>query len=269
MEKIKPRFFQNKNQVIAHLEWEAIFQLCFDSKEIDMEDAFPEVHRIKSYWRESFADSGTSEHHAIKLKLIKKQFNSLDEFYDELKPLLKPKPKGKALKDKKKRTAQSAYQRERLGEAFIENNELISAAKACAYELSESRADAQTLTLKANQLAHIHSSDEPLTEPQMVQLNALIQRQIDKHQKPDSVESKIIDEDSKNLCFMWCKIKRRYPVGDTFALPTKEAAEMCGCSKTSVAPLIKNLIKLGALTRIQAGKPGKHSGRAAIYRREI
>ena len=47
---------------------------------------------------------------------------SMEEFYRELDKLLKPKPLGKALKDKKQRTAQSAYQKEQLGDAFIDNN---------------------------------------------------------------------------------------------------------------------------------------------------
>ena len=45
----------------------------------------------------------------------------MDEFYSELDKLLKPKPLGKMLKDKKKRTAQSAYQKEKLGDKFIHN----------------------------------------------------------------------------------------------------------------------------------------------------
>ena len=36
-----------------------------------------------------------------------------------------------------------------------------------------------------------------------------------------------------------------------------------------VAPIMKKLEKLGAITLIQAGKRGRSSSRAAIYRREI
>ena len=68
---------------------------------------------------------------------------------------------------------------------------------------------------------------------------------------------------------MWGKIKRRYPVNDTFAWPSKEAAKVCGCSKTDVKPIMTRLEKLGEISLVQAGKPGKNSGRAAIYRREV
>ena len=52
----------------------------------------------------------------------------MDEFYSELDKLFKPKSFGKKLKDKKKRTAQSAYQKEQLGDAYIDNKELLSKA---------------------------------------------------------------------------------------------------------------------------------------------
>ena len=87
--------------------------------------------------------------------------------------------------------------------------------------------------------------------------------------RPDDIEAKIIDADNKNLWFMWGKIKRTYPAGDTFPLPTEEARKLCGCSKTDVAPIMKKLEKLGAITRTQKGARGANSGRAAIYRREI
>jgi len=32
---------------------------------------------------------------------------------------------------------------------------------------------------------------------------------------------------------------------------------------------MKKLEKLGAITLLQEGKPGKHSSRAALYRREV
>ena len=59
------------------------------------------------------------------------------------------------------------------------------------------------------------------------------------------------------------------PVGDTIAWPTARAAKEAHCSKTLIAPLMKQLVSLGALTLIQAGKVGRNSGRAAIYRREV
>ena len=78
-----------------------------------------------------------------------------------------------------------------------------------------------------------------------------------------------IDADDKTLYFMWGKIKCNCPVGDTIAWPTARAAKEAHCSRALVAPIMKKLISLGAITLIQAGKAGRNSGRAAIYRREV
>jgi len=95
-----------------------------------------------------------------------------------------------------------------------------------------------------------------------------LDNQVEKHLKLDRVEAAILDENNKNLYFMWGKIKREYPVGDTFTWTTKEAAAKCGCSRKNVAPIMKKLEKLGAITLIQTGKAGANSTRAALYKRE-
>ena len=269
MTDIKPRFFDHPDLCIRYLEWVAIKKLVFNGDGRKHHNYFEDTVKGWPFWTDHYTDNHKLRHTEIMSSANNGTYKNIDEFYAAIDALLKPKPKGKALKDKKKRTAQSAYQREKLGDAFIENDALISAAKACAYNLSEASADTHTVALKAAELAARHSKDEVLTEAQMTELFALIQRQIDRHQKPDNIESKLIDEDNKNLYFMWGKIKRRYPVNDTFAWPSKEAAKVCGCSKSDVGPIMQKLEKLGAISLVQAGKPGKHSGRAAIYRREI
>ena len=114
---------------------------------------------------------------------------------------------------------------------------MISAAKIEAKVLSDRNASVEDIQSKAVELASLHTDDEGLPDGQLTMLIDLIQRQIDKHMHPDNIEAKIIDADNKNLWFMWGKIKRTYPVGDTFPLPTEEARKLCGCSKTDVAPI--------------------------------
>ena len=65
------------------------------------------------------------------------EIECLDGFYTALSKLSKPKIKGKALRDKKKRSGQKAYQREQLGDGFIDNPPLISAAKSAALALAD------------------------------------------------------------------------------------------------------------------------------------
>ena len=269
MTDIKPKYFDHPDLCIRYLEWAAIKKLVFNGDGRKHHNYFEDTGRGWAFWADHYTDNHKTRHTEIMKSAHDGTYKNIDEFYVAIDLLLKPKPKGKALKDKKKRAAQKAYQQDVKGDAFIKNDALISAAKASAYNLSEASADAHAIALKAAELVVMHNNNEALTEPQMTELCALIQRQIDRHQKSDSVESKLIDEDNKNLYFMWGKIKRRYPVNDTFAWPSKEAAKVCGCSKSDVGPIMQKLEKLGAVTLIQAGKAGRHSGRAAIFRREV
>ena len=71
--------------------------------------------------------------------------------------------------------------------------------------------------------------------PQGIRLNRctnpniwnFLDAQVDKHLNWRELKRHILDEDNKNLYFMWGKIKREYPKGDTFAWPAKEAASKC------------------------------------------
>ena len=192
----------------------------------------------------------------------------MDEFYSLIDKLLKPKLLGKALKDKKQRTAQSAYQKEQLGDAFIDNNKLISKAKQSAFQLAEHNADKDMILVRANELVKEHSN-EALSPEQVNTLINLIERQVDKHLRLDRVEASIIDTDDKNMYFMWGKIKRRYVKKDTFAWTNAEAAKEAHCSKGDVKTIMRKLEKLGAIKCIQKGKSGSFTRRANLYRREV
>ena len=269
MTDIKPKYFEHPDMRLRHLEWEAIRMIAFDGKHMDMGDAYPSYEQKQFHWLDPYHAKATQEHHQLKSKLTKGDITALDEFYEALKPFTQPKPRGKALKDKKKRTGQEAYQREQLGDDFIDNKPLIATAKAEAKHLNAIRADKMTISHKAAELAAQHHDGTDLTEGQIQVLCDLIQHQMDKLMHPDSVEAKLIDTNNKSLWFMWGKIKRQYAVGETFAWTTVKAAEQANCSKSNVGPIMKKLCAVGALTRIQEGKAGQSSGRANIYRREV
>ena len=125
MKDIEPRFFDTKNKILAHLEWEAIRMIIFNGSHMDiaiyfMGSHYPRYEQRQFHWIEPFNEKASEEHYAIKQKIQKRQYSSIEGFYSALKPLLKPKKKGKALRDAKHRTAQASYQREQLGDAFIE-----------------------------------------------------------------------------------------------------------------------------------------------------
>ena len=269
MTNIKPRFFESENKVLAHLESEAIRMICFGGSHMDIDDAYPKFERSRSHWTQYYYDNAKDEHHSVKGKISKKEYQSLDEFYDAIKPMLKPKPRGKMLKDLKRRNAQKEHQRDKKGEAFIENDPLLSAAAKSAFDLAEARADEAAVALKALELAGQFDNGRPLNELQMSVLRDYIQQRINKHQKLDRVEAALIDDPDKNVYYMWGQIKRRCLKDDTIAWPHATAAKYGRCSRTQVPKIMNKLMKLGAVTRVQKGARGENSGRAAIYRREI
>ena len=269
MTDIKPRFFESENKVLAHLESEAIRMICFGGSHMDIDDAYPKLERSRPYWTQYYYDNAKDEHHSLKRKINKREYQSLDEFYEALKPVLKPKPRGKMLKDKKKRTSQKEYQRDNKGEGFIDNDPLLSAAAKCTFDLAEAFADEHAIALKASELAGQFDNGTPLTEIQMSVLRDYIQQRIDKHQKLDRIEAALIDDPDKNVYYMWGQIKRRCLKDDTIAWPHATAAKYGRCSRTQVPKIMNKLMKIGAVTRVQKGARGENSGRAAIYRREI
>ena len=232
MTDIEPRFFDTENKILAHLEWEAIRIINFNGSYMDIADAYPKFEQRQFYWIDPFNDKASDEHHAIKRKILKKEYASLEDFYIALKPLLKPKKKGKALRDAKHRTAQASYQREQLGDAFIEGKpELFKDARDVAKYIADKGNNEDIVSDQLSQLIFRHKALD-LTDTQILTLWNFLDAQVDKHLILDRVEAAILDEDNKNLYFMWGKIKRNYPKGDTFVWPVKEAASKCKCSKT-------------------------------------
>ena len=269
MTDVKPRFFESENKVLAHLEWQAIRMICFAGSHMGIDDAYPKLERSRTHWTQYYYDNAKDEHHSVQSKISKKEYQSLDEFYDAIKPMLKPKPRGKILKHKKKRTSQKEYQRDNKGEAFIDNNPLFSAAARSAFDLAEDQADEAAVALKASELAGQFDNGTPLTEIQMSVLRDYIRQRIDKHQKLDRIEAALIDDPDKNVYYMWGQIKRRCLKDDTIAWPYATAAKYGRCSRTQVPKIMNKLMKIGAVTRVQKGARGENSVRAAIYRREI
>ena len=262
------KYFEHPDVFIRHLEWTAFQCIHFDKSWIETSDAFPRYEQRAFHWVDPFNAKAKEIHHQIKGKLYRKEITSMDEFYSLIDKLLKPKPLGKALKDKKQRTAQSAYQKEQLGDAYIDNNVLLSKAKQSAFQLAEDNADRDMIVARANELVKEHSN-EALSDEQLNTLITYIEKQIHNHFKLDRVEASIIDTDDKSMYFMWGKIKRQIVKKDTFAWTNAVAAKQAHCSKGDVKTIMKKLEKLGAIKCIQKGKSGSFTRRANLYRREV
>ena len=147
-------------------------------------------------------------------------YKSMDDFYGAISKLLKPRKLGKALKDAKMRTAQAAYQLEKYGEDFIDDPELFKDARQVAKYIADMGKTDEVFFDQLTQLVFRHYADE-LTDGQIKTIWAFLDAQVEKHLRLDRVEAAILDEDNKNLYFMWGKIKREYPKGDNFASKTR------------------------------------------------
>ena len=268
LNQIQPKYSEHPDVCIRHLEWAALYCIIFEKSWKKMEEVLPKYEQRAFYWVDPFTDKAKDYHKFLKERLYVKSITTMDEFYRELDKILKPKPLGKALKDKKQRTAQSAYQKEQLGDAFIDNAQLLFKAKQSSFQLAEDNADRDIIVERANELVKEHSS-EALSPKQLDTLITYIQAQVNKHLKLDRVEASIIDTDDKNVVFMWNKIKRRYVKKDTFAWTNAVAAKQAHCSKGDVKNIMKKLEKLGAIKCIQKGKSGNFTRRANMYRREV
>ena len=249
------------------LELAAIVKITYEGKLSLFAKEHEQLDQKSFHWRQSFNEAKRADYIALNKSLNKGEIECLEDYYAALSKLNKPKIKGKALRDKMKRSGQEAYQREQLGGGFIDNPPLISAAKSAALALADDDAGEDEIAAKALELASGQPCDNPLTDDQMKTLIKVISDQIAKHLKLERIEAKILDEGNKSVYFMYGKIKRKTAVGDTIELGMKSAVELCKCSRSDVKPILKKLEKLGLIYCIQKGKQGRHTGRASLYRR--
>lgn len=268
MTVIYPNFIKHPDKCIRILEVYALKNLVYEGQWKALDENHPEICKARGYWIEHYQSNAKQAHKDFMRDLNSGIYPTIDDFYEGIKKLLKPIPKGKALRDKKKRTAQKAYQQEKLGDAFIDNMPLLAEAKMAARELADNEADEDAISIKAKVLAEIYAWSNPLTDLQIQNLINYIKAQMEKHLKLDRIEVKILDENNKNLYFMYGQIKRRANVGDTLELGISSASKIGRCSRSDVKPILKKLESLGFINCIQKGRQGSQTGRSAIYRRE-
>jgi len=74
---------------------------------MDIANSYPKYQHRQFHWVEPLNEKASEEHDVIKQKIEKRQYSSTEDFYFALRPLLKPKEKGKALRDAKHRNCPS------------------------------------------------------------------------------------------------------------------------------------------------------------------
>ena len=263
-----PQFTEHPDQAIRFIEYHALKKLVYVGNITKLYEAHPKFEGRWQYWADYYNSKPHKKHKDFMAELMAGAYPTIEDFYVGIKKLLKPAIKGKALRDKKKRTAQKEYQKEKIGEAFIDNDELISQARKVALELADSEADEDAVIIKVKVLAEMYAWHDPLSDIQLQNLTRFVKVKIENHLKLDRIEAKILDAKDKNLYYMYGQIKRKINIGDTIELGLVSAAKLGGCSRTYVKPVMFQLEKLGFLTCIQKGKQGSQTFRSSIYRRE-
>ena len=263
-----PQFTEHPDQAIRFIEYHALKKLVYSGNITKLYEAHPKFEGRWQYWADYYNSKPHKKHKDFMAELMAGAYPTIEDFYVDIKKLLKPAIKGKALRDKKKRTAQKEYQKEKIGEAFIDNDELISQARKVALELADSEADEDAVIIKVKVLAEMYAWHDPLSDIQLQNLTRFVKVKIENHLKLDRIEAKILDAKDKNLYYMYGQIKRKTNVGDTIELGLVSAAKLGGCSRTYVKPVLSKLERLGFLTCTQKGKQGSQTFRSSIYRRE-
>ena len=107
MTDIQPKYFDHADPCLAYLEFTAIKKFAFNGRATDVYDAF-DCSRKSMVWSEAASKKAKQEHKEILASMRNGEIADLDAFYSAMSKMLKPKPRGRMLKDKKKRTAQKA-----------------------------------------------------------------------------------------------------------------------------------------------------------------
>lgn len=267
------KYADHPDRVIRFIEWKALEKHFCKPNGLKIYDVYPEHENSWYFWQDAYSELKAKAPDDKRLALLTSvlaKAASLDEAYSSIEQFLKPRLRGRELKQAKKRVAQKDYQEKALGDAYIDNPPLVSAAKKACEDLAMAWADEVTVVAKAEELERLHCTDDPLSDEQRKTLIEIIMlKRIRKLQTPSRVEAALLDEGDKILYFLWGQIKRHCAVGETITLSQKQVTELGQTSATKAKPLVAALIKHGALVEVSKSKTGQHGGRAGIYRRLV
>lgn len=261
---ITPKYFEHEDQCIKFLEWKALEKFTG----LPSYKQFPEYSQRWGFWADHFNFKKKQWHHSLYVETMNGTISTLEDFYKKLEARLKGrKPKALGAQERKKQS-QREYQKEKLGDGFVDNSTLISAIKLKAKELSNTRTPDEDFVSEASALA-LELSETPLSDDQIKVLSSLMSSEISKYQALDIAEAKLIDSDNKNAWFLWGKIKRNYPKDSKFTLSAREVAAHVQCSKDLATKLTKELLKAGLIRKLSPAKQSKTERIAALYIRCI
>jgi len=212
--------------------------------------------------------------HDIHLKLVSGEIKALDVFYDRLRGEVTHRKRGKALVAAKERQAKKAATKEAYaakGEAFIDNNRLVSMTMKAAVASVHTGIGEPLITELLEGLVS-KCSKVPLSADEMNTLRSIfVKKRTAMEQSISEGEAAILRNDNKKLAkdafHLYGLCKLNCEVGDTWELSQAKLLKELGAGKATALPAVKLLHKLGLIETYEKGKRGTVNPKATIYRR--
>ena len=272
----------NAKHYLRFIEWEAYRHLVYGKDRRLIQEAFGSIGTSWTKWSDNYQtyrkknqkNPAAEALHDIHLKLVNGEIKTLDVFYDRLRGEVTHRKRGKALVAAKERQAKKAATKEAYaakGEAFIDNNRLVSmtmkAAVASVHTGMGEPLIAELLEGLVSQCSKV-----PLSANEMKTLRSIFtKKRTAMEQSISEGEAAILRNDNKKLAkdafHLYGLCKLNCEVGDTWELSQAKLLKELGAGKATALPAVKLLHKLGLIETYEKGKQGTVSPKATIYRR--
>jgi hypothetical protein len=272
----------NAKHHLRFIEWEAYHYLVFGKDRRLIQEAFGSIGTAWTKWSDNYQtyrkknqkNPAAKALHDIHLKLVSGEIKALDVFYDRLRGEVTHRKRGKALVAAKERQAKKASTKEAYaakGEAFIDNNRLVSMTMKAAVASVHTGIGEPLITELLEGLVS-KCSKVPLSADEMNTLRSIFaKKRTAMEQSISEGEAAILRNDNKKLAkdafHLYGLCKLNCEVGDTWELSQAKLLKELGAGKATALPAVKLLHKLGLIETYEKGKQGTVSPKATIYRR--
>ena len=278
-----PKLLYNAHdfKALRYFEWVAIERLYAKQLGERMYNLYPDVEF--SFW----ADAHTKFSAEVKRNPQKKdawvvtdldtvgpdkELDSLEKVYAHIDAKTKPKRRGKTLKDDKRARGRREYQREALGNAFVDNPPLVSAAKTACKAIAEQGGSSEIVQAmidqEASRLEETHC-DVPLSGAERETLRDTIMRPIvEELMAVGVVERLLLERKDKHAYFLWGHIKAKCIVDDEIELGQATYKDWCGGDSKAHKNSLTLLSDLKAI-RVTWGKKGRGTRESTLVKRRM
>ena len=272
----------NAKHHLRFIEWEAYRYLVFGKDRRLIQEAFGSIGTSWTRWSDTYQtyrkrnqkNPAAKALHDIHLKLVNGEIETLDVFYDRLRGEVTHRKRGKALVAAKERQAKKAATKEAYaakGDAFIDNNRLVSMTMKAAVASVHTGMGEPLITELLEGLVS-QCSKVPLSANEMKTLRSIFtKKRTAMEQSISEGEAAILRNDNKKLAkdafHLYGLCKLNCEVGDTWELSQAKLLKELGAGKATALPAVKLLHKLGLIETYEKGKQGTVNPKATIYRR--